>query len=161
MPDTPPTSRTCSQEQLDVFRLLYPLFKEEVFRRRDHMIRLTAWATTLMLFLLIFIFLLGGASGPTSGSAMRWLAMTGVAVAAGLFAYVILQQASRHRMAKQQLIVFEREMGLYQEGRLLGGSTAYPEHWQTDWRTDRSVMLYLVVLASLTALVLCAIFIRP
>lgn len=159
MPDTPPTSRTFSQEQLDVFRLLYPLFKEEVFRRRNHMIRLTAWSTTLMLFLLIF--LLGVTPAQISGSPIRWFAMTGVAVSAGLFAYVILQQASRHRMAKQQLIVFEREMGLYQEDRLLGGSTAYPEHWQTDWRTDRSVMLYLVVLASLTALVLCTIFILP
>lgn len=161
MPDTPPFSRTLSQEQFEVFRLLYPLFKEEVFRRREHMIRLTAWAATLLLFLLILIFLLEDAPGPTFGSAIRWFAMTGVAISSGIFAYVILQQAGRHRMAKQQLIAMEKEMGLYQEGRLLGGNAAYPKHWQTDWRTDRSVMIYLVVLASLTALVLCAIYNRP
>jgi Ca2+/Na+ antiporter len=159
MPDSPHVTLAVSREQLKVFRMLYPLFKKEVFRRRENMIRLSAFHHAVMLFLLVTFLVFP--FDQASSSATQWLAMTGIALFSGFFAYVILQQAHRHRMAKQQLIALEQEMGLYKEGWLFSGKAAYPEHWQTDWRTDGSITIYLVVLTSLSALVMGAILIRP
>ena len=52
-------------------------------------------------------------------------------------------------------------MGLYEEGWQVSGKPAYPENWQTDWVTDRSVTIYLTVLTSLTVVVICAMLIHP
>lgn len=159
MPDSPSATIAISREQLEVFRLLYPLFKREVFRRREIMIRLSTFHHAVLLLLLVIL-----AAFPSDENvvpATRWLALTGLGVFSGFFAFVILQQVHRHRMAKQQLIALEKEMGLYKEGGLLGEPAAYPEHWQTDWQADRSITIYLVVLTSLTALVMCAMLMRP
>ena len=158
MPDSSHTERELSREQLEVFRVLYPLFKEEVFRRRDHMIRLSIFHNAFLVLLLVTM--LAVSPGDTPDFTTRWLAIAGIALFSGFFAYVILQQADRHQMAKQQLIKLEKGMGLYQEGWHSNGKTTYPEHWQTDWVTDRSVTLYLAVLTSLAALVISAMLIR-
>ena len=63
-------------------------------------------------------------------------------------------------MAKQQLIELEKGVGLYQEGWHPTGKAAYPANWQTDWVTDQSITIYLAVLTSFTALVVCAMLIR-
>ena len=148
-----------SQEQLEVFRVLYPLFKDEVFRRREHMIRLSVFHNAFLVLLLVTM--MAVSPGQTPDSTMRWLAISGLTLFSGFFAYLILQQADRHRIAKQQLIELEKGMGLYEEGWHVSGKPAYPENWQTDWVTDRSVTIYLTVLTSLTVLVICAMLIRP
>ena len=84
-----------------------------------------------------------------------------VALFSGIFAYLILQQRNRHRMAKEALVEIERGLGLYEEGLYVVGKTLYPEEWQTGWRRDRSVTVYLVVLATLTVLVIAATLVRP
>ena len=159
MPDSRHTKMEISQEQLEVFRVLYPLFKEEVFRRREHMIRLSVFHNAFLVLLLVTM--LAVSPGHTPDPTTRWLAISGMALFSGFFAYVILQQADRHRMAKQQLIELEKGIGLYEDGGHHNGKTAYPEHWQTDWVADRSVTIYLTVLTSLTALVMCAMLIHP
>lgn len=158
MSDSSHTERVLSRKQLEIFQVLYPLFKEEVFRRRDHMIRLSVFHNAFLVLLLVTM--LAVSPGDTPDSTTRWLAIAGIALFSGFFAYVILQQADRHRMAKQQLIELEKGMELYQEGWHGNGKTAYPAHWQTDWVTDRSVTIYLAVLTSLTALVIGAMLIR-
>jgi hypothetical protein len=159
MPDAHNTKMELSQEQLEVFRVLYPLFKEEVFRRRDNMIRLSVFHNAFLVLLLVTMLAVSPDYSPDSTT--RWLAISGIALFSGFFAYVILQQADRHRMAKQQLIELEKGVGLYKEGWHYTGNAAYPEHWQTDWAADRSITIYLSVLASLTVLVMCAMVIRP
>jgi hypothetical protein len=159
MTDSHNSNMHLSQEQLEVFRVLYPIFKEEVFRRREHMIRLATFHNAFLVLLLVTI--LAVSPGHSPDFTTRWLAISGIAVFSGFFAYLILQQAARHRMAKQQLIELEKGVGLYQENWYLNGKTAYPENWQTDWAADRSVIIYLAVLTSLTALVMCAMLIRP
>ncbi|HEX9742901.1 MAG TPA: hypothetical protein VGA17_08935, partial [Nitrospiraceae bacterium] len=64
------------------------------------------------------------------------------------------------RMAKESLIEIERLLGLYDEGFYLEGRSLYPENWQTDWLGDRSVIVYLTILATLTVLVIAAVFLR-
>lgn len=158
MADPPRTDREGSREQLEVFRMLYPLFKDEVLRRREYMSRLSASHNTVLVLLLLIMAMI---SPPHPDSTLRWLAMAGVGILSGFVAYLILQQATRHRMAKQQLIELERGMGLYQEGWMGTGKTAYPQHWQTDWLADRSVAMYLIILTLLTSLVICALLLQP
>jgi len=40
-------------EQLEVLKVLYPWYKEEVFRRREQMMRLTAFASAFLVLLLV------------------------------------------------------------------------------------------------------------
>ena len=49
---------------------------------------------------------------------------------------------------------------MFEKGRLLENSALYPEEWQNAWRRDRSVTVYLAVLAALTGLVIAAVLLR-
>jgi hypothetical protein len=146
-----------SDKQLEVFRVLYPLFKEEVYQRREHMMQLTAFGSTVLVLILAALYVLSPWPVPTSP--IRWFLVSGVALFSSLFAYLILQHADRHRMAKQQVIALEKTLGLYQEGWQPSGESLFPKNWQTDWATDRSVTVYLVTLAALTTLVICSMFV--
>ena len=148
-----------TEEQVELFRILYPIFKDEVFQRREQMIRLAAFASSFLMLLLITVLAFSHWIGPTSPT--QWFAISGVMLFSGLFAYFILQQANRHRMAKQQLIKLEKALGLYEEDWQLGGEAFFPRNWQSDWTTDQSVPIYLAVLTALTTLVMCAILVRP
>jgi hypothetical protein len=145
-------------EPLEAFRVLYPIFKNEVFQRREQMMRLTAFSSTLLVTLLVSMFAGFPRSVPTSLT--LWFAISGIALFSGLFAYFILQHADRHRMAKQQLIELEKEFGLYQDGYQPNGDALFPKNWQSDWTTDRSVTIYLTILATLTTLVICAMLVQ-
>ena len=147
-----------TDEQVEVFRVLYPIFKDEVFQRREQMMRLTAFASSFLVLLLITMLALSPWPEPTSPT--QWFAISGVALFSGLFAYLILQHADRHRMAKQQLIELEKAFGLYENGWQLSGDALFPKNWQSDWTADRSVSIYLTILAALTALVICAMLVR-
>ncbi len=144
--------------QLEIFRVLYPIFKDEVFKRREHMIQLTAFASTLLFLSLVALLPL--TIWEATPPSIRWLAISGVGLFSGLFAYFILQHAERHRMAKQQLIELERAIGLYDKGWQANKEALFPQNWQTDWATDRSVTMYLTILSALTLLVICAILIQ-
>ena len=78
-----------------------------------------------------------------------------------IFVYLILQQRDRHQVAKQTLIEIERVLGLYDEGLYLVGKSLYPKDWQTAWLSDRSVTVYIAVIAALTVLVVAAVLARP
>lgn len=149
------TTTKLSEEQLEVFRVLYPWYKEEVFRRREHMMRLTAFGSAFLVLLLITILALAPPSpmDPT----IKVFAVTGTALFSALFVYLILQQRDRHRLAKHTLVAMERVLGLYEEGRYLADAALYPEEWQTTWLSDRSVTVYVVVITVLTILVIASI----
>jgi hypothetical protein len=147
-----------TQDQQETLKLLYPWYKEEVFQRRESMIRLAGGAAGLLLVLLVLLLIV-----PPSANLderMKTFAGTGTALFSGLMAYLILQQRARHRMAKQVLIEIERELGLYEKGRFLPDKALYPELWQTAWMSDPSVTIYLSVLVGLTGLVFAALLLR-
>jgi hypothetical protein len=147
------------EEQLEVLKILYPWYKQEVFRRREQMMRLTAFASAFLVLLLVTM--LAVPSRTRTDFTMAVFAITGVAIFSAVFAYLILQQRNRHRLAKQVLIEIERVLGLYDEGLYLLGKTLYPEDWQTAWLSDKSITVYLAVLAVLTVLVIAAVLVRP
>jgi protein-S-isoprenylcysteine O-methyltransferase Ste14 len=154
MPETQPLR----EEQLEILKVLYPWYKEEVFRRREQMMRLTAFASAFLVLLLVTMLAVPSQAHP--GFTGELFAITGVALFSAIFAYLILQQRNRHQLAKHVLIEIERVMGLYDEGLYLAGKTLYPEDWQTAWLGDRSVTVYLTILATLTVLVVAAVLVR-
>ena len=141
------------EDRQALFHLLYPWYKEEVFRRRAQMVWLTAFAFTVLLLLLAWA---------TFGTHPEPIARRGLLVAStllfsGLTAYLILQQHDRHRQAKQVLIDLERELHLFENTNGGAGKALYPKEWQTAWQQDRSVRVYLTALASMTILTIVAI----
>ncbi len=147
-----------SEEQLEVFRVLYPWYKEEVFRRREQMMRLTAFGSAFLVLLLVTILAL---SPPYPVHlTIKLFTITGTALFSALFVYLILQQRNRHRVAKQTLIEMEQVLGLYEEGLYTVGKALYPKDWQTAWLNDRSVTVYVAVITALTILVVTSIVIK-
>jgi hypothetical protein len=149
------TANLLREEQLEVVRILYPWYKEEVFRRREQMIRLTAFGSAFLVLLLITILAL--APPYPVNPIVKIFSMTGVALFSALFIYLIIQQRDRHRLAKQTLVEIEKVLGLYEKGLYLEGKTLYPEDWQTAWSMDRSVTIYVAVVAALAVLVIAAV----
>ena len=153
-----PELKSLRDEQIEILKALYPSYKEEVYRRREQMMKLTAFACSFLVLLLITMLTASASSRPDLTTAL--FAVSGVTLFTALFTYLILQQRNRHRMAKEALIEIERLLGLYDEGFYLEGRSLYPEHWQTDWQADRSVTVYLTILTTLTVLVIAAVLLR-
>lgn len=145
---------TTADEQRATLLALYPLFKEEVYRRREQIMRWTAIGTGALCTMLLVLLLV-----PEPGR----LTITGRALVAGAivvltatFMVLILQQRQRHRQAKQTLIELERALGLFDAATFPTRHPLYPEHWQTDWTRDRSIALSLLMLGSAALLALLA-----
>ncbi len=146
-----------NQERRAELELLYPWYKAEVFRRRERMMWLTASASGVLVLLLVIVQVF---PAPATSTMTAVLVCLGIVLFSGIMAYLIVQQQARHLMAKQVLITIERELGLYEKGRHLEDAALYPEEWQTAWKRDVSVVLYLAVLAGLTGLVIAAVLWR-
>ncbi|MEC4673083.1 MAG: hypothetical protein VST68_02725 [Nitrospirota bacterium] len=146
-----------TKERIEILRGLYPLYKEEVYCRREQMMRITALGSAFLLLLLLAK--VWGTPHPLDDT-MALLASTGMTIFWSILVYLILQQRDRHHMAKQSLIEIERALGLYEEGFYLDHKTLYPKDWQTAWLSDRSVTAYIAVITTLTILVIAAILLR-
>lgn len=141
-------------EQRATLLALYPLFKEEVYRRREQMMRWTAIGAG-SLFTILIVLLLVPAHGRLTLSGRALLAGA-IALLAATFASLILQHQQRHREAKQTLIELERALRLFDENAFPNRGPLYPNHWQTDWTRDHSTTLSLVLLGLLALLALLA-----
>jgi len=141
------------EEQIETLKSLYPLYKEEVYRRRNWMMSLTALGSG---YLLLLLFSVQGITPQSQSLFLTLVAIGGVVIFSVLLIYLILQQRDRHRMAKQTLIEIERRLGLYQEDLYLDHNALYPPNWQTAWLSDRSVLVYIGVLTTLMILVIVA-----
>ncbi|MEQ1796038.1 MAG: hypothetical protein ABL970_17825 [Nitrospira sp.] len=134
---------------------LYKIFKEEVYRRRDQMMRWTAIGAGSLVMLLLIALLVPSVRLLTVPA--RLLLASGTLLLALTFAVMIWQQHDRHRQAKQQLITLEHALGLFEDHHRPDHHPVYPAHWQTDWAHDRSLVQYLAILTVLTAITLFAI----
>ncbi len=138
-----------------VLLTLYPLFKEEVYRRREHMMRWTAIGAVSLVCILLLLVLIGNGHRLTLLS--RALLAGGIVSLTSTFITLIMQQHDRHRQAKQILIKLEQALGLFDSAASVQHQALYPEQWQTDWKQDRSTMASFILLGLLTLLVLVAI----
>ena len=149
-----PDQRTVA-ERVDVLMLLYPWYKDEVYRRRQQMIWLTvvgAFALVLLLFLALALPL----SRP-GHRVERFLMVAGVLVLSIAMIYFIRQQCVRHKMAKGILITLEQALGLYEDGRYLNDTSLYPKNWQNSGLGDRGEFIYHSIILLLAALVVFAL----
>ena len=138
-----------------VLLTLYPLFKEEVYRRREQMMRWTAIGAGSLVSILLILVLIPAGHPLTAVS--RSLLAAGMVLLTSTFITLILQQRDRHGQAKQILIQLERAMRLFDSDAVVHDQALYPERWQTDWKQDRSTTLSFILLGLLTLLVLLAI----
>lgn len=138
-----------------VLTVLYPLYKEEVYRRREQMMWLTA-SGSLGLIMMLFALLLSPQKERLTSVDTLVMGLTSL-IWCGLFCALILQQQHRHRLAKQVLIQLEQALGFYEEGLFMENRTLYPEGWKTAWLGDRTGLLYFISLCSLTGLFLVAL----
>ncbi|MDP3090843.1 MAG: hypothetical protein Q8N04_09210 [Nitrospira sp.] len=142
-------------ERRETVLRLYPIFKEEVYRRRDQMMRWTAIGAGSLVAILSIV-LLGPAAHSLSATSRLLLACATLLLAI-TYMGIIWQQHNRHRQAKQQLITLEQALGLFGEFPSHHDSALYPEDWQNEWARDRSLLQYLTILTFLTGIALVAI----
>jgi len=135
-----------------VLTVLYPLYKDEVYKRREQMMRLTTFGS-FGLMAMIFSLLLNPLKGRLSFPEIFVLGLAAV-IWCGLFCGLILQQQYRHRLAKQILIQLEQALGFYEDGLFIERQTLYPGKWKTAWLTDRSGAFYFSSLCTLTGIFL-------
>jgi hypothetical protein len=138
-----------------ILTVLYPLYKEEVYRRREQMMLLTAYGS-LGLIAMLFALLLSAQKDRLTSFDILFVGLASL-IWCGLFCALILQQQYRHRQAKQILVQLEQALGFYEEGLVVEHQALYPEGWKTAWLSDRSSTLYFIVLCSLTGLFLLAL----
>lgn len=144
-----------TDERHSTLLMLYPLFKEEVYRRRQEMMRWTAYGSAGLLAMLLLLVLHPHTNQLTSTETL--LAGLAGLIWCGLFCALIRQQQDRHRQAKQVLIQLEQALNLYAEGIFVEDHSLYPQTWTSDWTRDKTGLLYYAALSSLTALVLLAL----
>ncbi len=135
--------------------VLYPLYKTEVYQRREQMMRLTAFAA-FGLIAMTFALLLSPVKTRLSVVETGLLAL-GSLTWCGLFCGLILQQQHRHLLAKQVLIQLEQALGFYEEGLFIEHQALYPNRWKTAWLTDRTGLHYHASVCGLTAIFLLAL----
>jgi hypothetical protein len=145
-------------ESVATLQLLYPWYKEEVYRRRQQMIWLAA-STVWTLLLLLFAV---AALPPPLPTYRIWRVLTvgGVLLFSGVMMYFIRQQRVRYEMAKGVLITIEQKLGLYEKSRHVDDVSLYPEDWQTDWKQDRSEGVYYGMILLMTSLLALALLLR-
>jgi hypothetical protein len=137
--------------------VLYPLYKNEVYQRREQMMRLTAFGA-FALIAMTFALLLSPVKSRLSPTEILLLALSSL-IWCGLCCGLVLQQQYRHRLAKQVLIQIEQALGFYEDGLFVEQQALYPAQWKTAWLKDRSGTHYLASLCALTGIFLLALLV--
>lgn len=138
-----------------VLTVLYPLYKEEIYQRREQMMRLTVLGS-LGLITMLFAFLLSPYKARLTSFDTFFILLASL-IWCGLFCGLIVQQQYRHRQAKQVLVQLEQALGFYEDGLVEEHQALYPLGWRTAWQSDRTGILYFTSLCSLAVLFLLAL----
>jgi hypothetical protein len=148
------TKSPLGPQRIEVLKTVYPIFKNEVYARRQSMTWIAMAGSAALLGLLLV-----GSSQWVSVDVLRWPILLGVVVFSSLLIDQIRQQDLRHKQAKHELIEIEKALGFFEEDYYLPGRSLYPQTWQRlperDWQFLMSV-LSLVVLTALVILVFLA-----
>lgn len=143
---TEPLSKT---ESIETLRLLYPIFKDEVYKRRAAMARIARRGALLFASLSVIAVLLSG--GRFIHPGLKGLASAGVGLVTILLISQIRQEKSRHEKAKRQLITLEKGLDFFKAGAYLPNAPLYPPEWQDRPIIDRGLWI------SIAGLIGCAL----
>ncbi|MFI5303704.1 MAG: hypothetical protein ACHQYP_02805 [Nitrospiria bacterium] len=116
------------EEKIEIFKVLYPLFKQEVYHRRDQILKVASITSGLFLILIIIL-----ACFKISGLALRpyFMPIIGaVFIFEAAVLFHLFQHKSRHEEAKRMLINLEEQMGFFNEGIMESSGRFYPDKWK-------------------------------
>jgi len=130
------------KESIKTLRILYPIFKEEVYRRRAAMTRISRRGS--LLFVTLSILILFNPERLLFSPSLKSLVIIGIGLATALLVTQIIQEKRRHEKAKQQLITLEKSLGFFESGSYLPDKTLYPLEWQEGPGRDTGMVLSLV-----------------
>ncbi len=140
-----------NKESLKTLRILYPIFKEEVYRRRAEIARVSRRGSLLFTsFSIVLLFL---PSKLIFSPHLKSLLVLGISIAAAFLIAQIIQEKSRHEKAKRQLITLEKGLQFFESGSYLPDQTLYPVEWQERPKRDKGMWVSLAGLIG-TAIVL-------
>lgn len=140
-----------SKESILTLRTLYPIFKEEVYRRRAEIARTSQRGSLLFIsFSVVILFL---PSRLIFSPHLKSLLVLGIYVVTTFLVSQIIQEKCRHEKAKRQLITLENGLHFFESGYYLPDQTLYPVEWQERPRRDMGMWVSLAGLIG-TAIVL-------
>ena len=129
----------CDTDSLETLRLLYPIFKEEVYRRRAAMAQIARQGSLFFVSLSVLTLLLS--EGKNLSPLLKVLASLAVTFAAFLLVVQIRQEKLRHEKAKQQLITLEKGFQFFEAGSYLPNEPLYPSDWQKRPQIDLGMVI--------------------
>jgi energy-coupling factor transporter transmembrane protein EcfT len=135
-------------QKLETLRMLYPLFKQEVFDRRDRIMKIAGLASGFLLLLMFWILYFVVSS---------WLLIIGVIIFTGIIIATIKQHSRRHAQAKLGVIEIEKALGLFESGAYFPDQPLYPAHWKTRPTRDYGLIFYSSCLIALALLVILSL----
>ncbi len=138
-------------QKLETLRMLYPLFKQEVFDRRDRIMKIAGLSSGFLLLLMFLTFSFAVSSG---------FLIIGVIIFTGIVVATIMQHSRRHAQAKLGVIEIEKALGLFEPGTYLPDKPLYPDHWKIWPSRDYTLIFYsssLIILATLVIFLLLVI----
>ena len=131
-------------DSLETLRLLYPIFKEEVYRRRAAMAQIARQGSLFFVFLSLLTLLLP--QERAISPLLKGPACVAVALAASLLVLQIREEKLRHEKAKQQLITLEKGFQFFEVGSYLPNEPLYPPDWQKRPRVDPGMLISITAL---------------
>jgi hypothetical protein len=132
-------------QSLETLRRLYPIFKQEVFDRRDRIMKLAGLASGFLLLLMFLTYY----SAVTS-----WFLILGVIIFTGIILAAIKQHSRRHAQAKLGVIEIEKALGLFESGTYFPDRSLYPDHWKIRPTWDYTLIFYSSALILLAVVVI-------
>jgi hypothetical protein len=141
--------------RVEILKLLYPIFKREVYDRREAIMRLTRFGgASLVGLTVLFSSSAPGLVGPV---ALRWLVAGVVGLFAASLIHQIRQHKVRHARAKRELIRVEEALGLFEEGAYLEKGGLYPAEWRSLPASDPDAAVSAWLLLALAALAMMSV----
>ncbi len=116
------------QERMELFKVLYPLFKKEVYHRRDQILKVASLSSGFFL-VLVFAVSCFKAFGVSFRPYFFPMIMA-LLIFEVVICYHLAQHKSRHEQAKRMLISLEEQMGFFKEGVMEASKRFYPEKWK-------------------------------
>jgi hypothetical protein len=129
----------CDTDSLETLRLLYPIFKEEVYRRRAAMAHIARQGSLFFVSLSVLTLLLS--DGQNISPLLKALTCLAVTFATSLLIVQIRQEKLRHEKAKRQLITLEKGFQFFEAGSYLPNEPLYPPDWQKRPRIDAGMLI--------------------
>ena len=116
------------EEKIEIFKMLYPLFKREVYDRRDQILKVASLSTGFLLILVFFVSYIN-----LTGLSLKpyfYPLIFSVLFFETVICYHLYQHKSRHEEAKLMVINLEEQMGFFKEGVLSPSKVFFPGHWK-------------------------------